>query len=451
MGDQLEQSVCPSGIPPVDFHPMRPDLLRTAPPPFADLTLEALSTCEVYDAPTADGWVLRITRYRPLRQAFAQPLFNEPILLVPGWSQNRHCFSTDFLKHLLMDGADLHILELRGHGRSSRELQLERAAKTCRTAPKDLDWEWDLDSYLLDDLPSGVAAVKAKTGREKITLVGNSMGGMIGYGYAAQHRDLLALATLAAPGALGRGFPALRLLASLGPPLIGPAVDALFHVATRADKVRHRAAGLLRQIRFLERTADLLSESAPPLPRKFRHVPLDAWLPLLARIATPENLARFTRLQSLARRMGSLINPERVAHEELIGLLQRGGEKEPRKVVEQFARWIRDGRMVCERTGFDYQQGFANIEVPLAILFGDLDRLASRRSTGVVARRASSEYKLWRSVAENSHLELTMGADVALSCESIRELVLYAKSRARSGDPRALSREPLLRAVGAGS
>ena len=73
---------------------------------------------------------------------------------MPGWSQNRHAFSCgDFVKHLLYDGADVHILELRGHGRSSRELQLERAAQEGRPLPRDLDWDWDLDSYLLEDLP----------------------------------------------------------------------------------------------------------------------------------------------------------------------------------------------------------------------------------------------------------------------------------------------------------
>jgi pimeloyl-ACP methyl ester carboxylesterase len=159
---------------------------------------------------------------------------------------------------------------------------------------------------------------------------------------------------------------------------------------------------------------------------------MDRWLQLLAGITTPKNLARFVRLRALALRMGSLVNPKRVAHDEMLWLLQRGGEKEPRKVVEQFARWIRDGQMRCERTGFDYQRGFKDIDVPLAILYGDRDRLASRDSTGVVARAAGSEYKLWRSVAENSHLELTMGADVRHCCEAIRELVLFARSRRSS-------------------
>ena len=444
--------LCPPSSGPVDFAEMRRlTLLGAAAPAVDRVPVKSLYTREIYDARTRDGWVLQITRYKPIAQDFPQPLQGEPMLLVPGWSQNRHAFSCgDFVKRLLIDGADVHILELRGHGRSSRELQQVRAKEEGGSLPRDLDWDWDLDSYLLEDLPAGVEAVKEKTGREKITLVGNSMGGMLGYAYAATHDDLLALCTLAAPASIGRGYPALRLLASLGPPLIGGAVDALLGVASEADKIRHRASTLLRRVRMLERTADLLStQLAPPAKRRFDHIPMDRWLQLLAGITTPDNLARFVRLRHLARRMGSLINPERVAHEEMLWLLQRGGEKEPRKVVEQFARWIRDGRMRCERTGFDYLDGYAKITVPLAILYGDLDRLASRESTGEVVQRAASEYKLWRSVAENSHLELTMGQDTRLSCEAIRELVLYAKSREHGAQARRPM--PALRAIGGGA
>ena len=221
----------------------RGESLSAAPPPFDDVPVKSLYVREIYDAPTADGWVLQITRYRPVPQAWTQPLLNEPLLLVPGWSQNRHAFSCgNFVKHLLFDGADVHILELRGHGLSSRELQIERAALSQRAPPRDLDWGWDLDSYLLDDLPAGVQAVKQRTGRARISLIGNSMGGILGYGYAAQHDDLLALATLGAPSELGRGFPALRLLAHLGPPVVGAVVDALFVAATQVDRARHSAA-----------------------------------------------------------------------------------------------------------------------------------------------------------------------------------------------------------------
>ena len=96
---------------------------------------------EIYDARTRDGWVLQISRYRPVPQPREQPILGEPLLLVPGWSQNRHAFTcATFVKRLLVYGADCHVLELRGHGRSSRELQRELCAKESRPLDGNSLW-----------------------------------------------------------------------------------------------------------------------------------------------------------------------------------------------------------------------------------------------------------------------------------------------------------------------
>src|SRR5207253_35209 len=162
--------------------------------------------------------------------------------------------------------------ELRGHGLSNQQLQLERGLH-----PKDLDWDWDIDSYFLYDVPAAVAAVKQATGRSRIFYLGNSMGGMLGYGYAGCHDDL---------------------------------------------------AGLV------------------------------------ARAATESNLRRY---ELISRYIGSLLNPSRVTAEDFRWLLSQGGEKEPRRVVEQFARWIRHDEMKCYRTGYDYKAHFRDIAIPMAI------------------------------------------------------------------------------------
>ena len=416
----------------------RLQLPTSTPPPIEDVAFKALYRKETYDAHTADGWVLCITRYRPLPQPWSQPLLDEPLLLVPGWSQNRHAFSCgDFVKRLLWYGADVHILELRGHGKSSRELQLARAEAEGRAPPEDLDWQWDLDSYLLFDVPAAVAAVKQRTARSKVYYVGHSMGGMLGYGYAAQHQDLAGLVTLGAPSRLGQGFPLLKATALLGPALV-PLIDLGFAAAKSFEVTRHAAAAALRRLPLLQRAADALAHPES-LPRdlRFDHLPVDAALHLLSHAVTPRNLYRLHRLRTVARKLGLLLNPARVAPEEFRWLLRRGGEKEPRRVLEQFGRWIRNGEMKCYRTGFDYQANFHRIEAPLVILYGDLDHIASRRSTDGVAGEAGSEYRVWRALRENSHLELTMGADVGVSCAAIRDLVLYVRERERSQAPAA--------------
>src|ERR1051325_5328956 len=103
-------------------------------------------------AETADRWSLPVPRYGPTPRTFAQPLFGEPLLLVHGFSQNRHTWTSgEFVKNLLFFGVDIHVLELRGHGKSSIALQRERAERFKRPLPADLDFDWDIDSYFLYD------------------------------------------------------------------------------------------------------------------------------------------------------------------------------------------------------------------------------------------------------------------------------------------------------------
>jgi len=352
----------------------------------AQIPFKSLYAKEIYDAPTADGWMLQISRYRPVPQSWEQPIFGEPLLLVPGWSQNRHCFTCGaFVKQLLAYGADIHILELRGHGRSSRNLQIDRGLH-----PPDLDWGWDLDSYFLYDVPAGIGAVKERTGSAKIFYLGASMGGMLGYGHAGCRDDLAGLITIGAPSDLGRGFLRLRLAARFGPALIGPLIDAACHAASGLSRKRVR----------------------------FNHVPVDSLLRLAAN-------------RKLRYALRALFNPSRVTEDELCFLFSEGGEKEPRRVVEQFARWIRNDEMKCYATGYDYKAHFPRIDIPLAVIFGDLDRIASQKSTSGITRNARSQYLLWRAVKQNSHLELTMGSDIDQICRDVKDLVEYAARKRR--------------------
>jgi pimeloyl-ACP methyl ester carboxylesterase len=412
----------------------RLDLQPAAPPPLDEIPFKSLYTKEIYDARTSDGWVLQISRYRPTRQSWEQPILDEPLVLVPGWSQNRHAFTCgDFVKQLLCYGADIHIVELRGHGRSSRSLQLERCQAEGRPPPKDLDYDWDLDDYLLEDVPAAIAAVKAKTGRKKVFYVGNSMGGMLGYGYAGCHDDLAGLVTIGAPSDIGRGFLGLRAAALFGPALLNPLIDAACTAASGVEKTRHGAATFLRKLRFFARAANLLAAPGTAYkPVRFDHVPVDTFLRTLALAATESNLKRY---ELIARSIGSLLNPSRVTADDFRWLLREGGEKEPRRVMEQFARWIRQDEMKCYRTGYDYKEHFKEIHVPMAIVFGDLDKIASAKSTRGIYRAARSEYLLWRPVKDNSHLELTMGYDIHEICADVANLVEYGARREQSPRP----------------
>ncbi len=396
-------------------------------PSIDEVDFRALYSKTKYVVETADGWSLVITRYRPVKQPFPQPLFGEPLLLVHGFSQNRHTWTSgQFVKNLLFFGVDIHILELRGHGKSSIAFQKERAERFKRPLPPDLDYGWDIDSYFLYDLPAAVSGVKRITRRERIFYCGHSMGGMLGYGYAGIHNDFEGLITIGSPADLGRGFMLLRLLAH-GAPMLAGMIDLTLASLNVSGKVEGVGRNLLaRGVGLVNK--GLGRRLTPRVRRNLRFdaVPVDIILKSLERqLAKAEDSPLY---QQLTTRLNRLINPERVSADDIRWLLREGGEREPRRVLEQFARWIRRGEMVCYRTGFDFKRGFGRIEIPMAIIFGDLDPLASLESTRSVYRAAKSEYLLWRPVKGNSHIELTMGHDIRQICYDIKNLIEYART-----------------------
>ena len=403
--------------------PTRETAART--PTVDDVEFRALYKKTKYVVETADGWSLVVTRYRPIPQTFPQPLFGEPMLLVHGFSQNRHAWTSgEFVKNLLFFGIDIHILELRGHGKSSIELQHERAAKFGRKPPADIEWDWDIDSYFLYDLPAAVAGVRRITRRDKIFYCGHSMGGMLGYGYAGIHQEQLeGIITIGAPAEIGKGSLALQLLAYAGPG-ISTSVDAALGSINLQRGVGRTLSKLAA--RFTKKAAD---EEQRPLA--YRYLPLDDWLK-----AASDALGYAEQspvLSLVANRITWLTRWDRMSMSDMRWLLKEGGEKEPRKVVDQFLRWIRGMEVVCYRTGYDFQRGFSKFKLPMAIIFGDMDPLASLASTRSVYRAAKSEYLLWRPVKGNSHIELTMGHDIRQICYDIKNLIEYAKThRARS-------------------
>jgi pimeloyl-ACP methyl ester carboxylesterase len=383
-----------------------------------------------YVVETVDGWSLVVSRYRPVPQAFHQPLFGEPLLLVHGFSQNRHAWTCgEFVKNLLLFGIEIHILELRGHGRSSIAFQHERARKLNRPLPADIEYDWDIDSHFLYDLPAAVTAVKRITGRERIFYCGHSMGGMLGYGYAGTHDDLEGLITIGAPADLGRGLPLLRMLAFTGP-VLTLSVDLALGALNLQRSVQHAGEVLIsRGVSMFRRKNGDGEAPSPPPPLRYRYLPVDRWL------KKGEELLRRADSNPVYGKLNAvnvLTNTSRVRAADIRWLLREGGEREPRKVVEQFARWIRRGELRCYRTGYDFKSGFASIRIPMAIIFGDMDPLASVESTRSVYRAARSEYLLWRPVKGNSHIELTMGHDIRQICYDIKNLIEYARThRAR--------------------
>lgn len=377
-----------------------------------DASLDELATREAYQVVTADGWTLVITRYQAVSGDEPKPLLGVPLLLVHGFTQNRHAWTAgDFVKHLLRDGVDVHILELRGHGESSRALQRRLADEGVRPLPPSWRFHWDFSDYLLHDVPAAIDAVKARTGWSRIAYCGHSMGGILGYAVAAQRDDLLCLATIGSPVDLGSETLWIRLASRLD-----------FMVPWLQAGVR----GAERVRRGAEELHDRFGAGRLELPRLPAHViPFDLLLGGLYRSV----VFAHERAPWWLPRPFRLFNPDLSPPHVVERLLRVGEEKEPAEVLTTFTRWVRLRELKCYRTGFDIRAGLRDVRIPVAMLFGSDDVLAGERCTRPAFTRVQSVYRTWRKLAANAHIDVTAGPDTRLTCQDIRELMLHALGR----------------------
>lgn len=139
---------------------------------------------EVLTARTRDGWTLYLGRRRP-RGEPRRP----PVLLVHGIAMNRQAFDFGVERYsvaafLSRAGFDCFTLDLRGHGRSRRG-----------PSPR-----WNLDTYLREDLPAALDAIRAATGEVEVLYAGHSQGAILGMAACALYPErIAALVAIAGP------------------------------------------------------------------------------------------------------------------------------------------------------------------------------------------------------------------------------------------------------------
>ena len=117
-----------------------------------------------------------------------------PVLIVHGISSNHYCWDLDPSRslglYLAEHGYDAWLLDTRGHG-------------DARHPPdKKILWgNWDIDDYALHDLPTAIDYILSETGRQRLSYVGHSLGGIIAAIYASQGGDdkLNALVVVGSP------------------------------------------------------------------------------------------------------------------------------------------------------------------------------------------------------------------------------------------------------------
>jgi pimeloyl-ACP methyl ester carboxylesterase len=152
---------------------------------------------ELFRVPTRDGWRLALGRRRP-----RGPPRAPPVLLCHGIAVNRQTLDFGVERwslsaFLSRAGFDCFALDLRGHGGST----------PGRGAPR----RWNLDTYLHEDVPAALDAIRERTGEPRVLWVGHSQGAMLGMAASVLYPDRIAgLVSIAGPVRFGRGGPLRR-------------------------------------------------------------------------------------------------------------------------------------------------------------------------------------------------------------------------------------------------
>jgi pimeloyl-ACP methyl ester carboxylesterase len=268
---------------------------------------------------TRDGWSLALGRRLPR----AHPR-RPPVLLVHGIAMNRQAFDFGVERYslsafLAREGFDCFALDLRGHGAS-------------RKGPSR---RWTLDTYLGEDLPAALDAIRDATGSSEVLYVGHSQGAILGMAACALHR------------------PRIRALVALAGP-------AHFDAQPRLKKlVALRRLGLAGHLRLLARTAAPFS---------------GYWHPALLELSV------------------NMRNVERPIYRRLLANaiedLQPG-------VLDQFAACIRDDTFRSCDGKVDYRALFGGCAQPALFVAGERDGLAPPAVVEAAYRRWGGAKRYW--------------------------------------------------------
>lgn len=161
---------------------------------------------ERHPAPTDDGWVLTLHRFRPPPGVPVRPV---PIVLAHGILMSRTCWelgpAVSVPRWLSERGHDVWVAEYRGTPSS--------------LPPRGRDrWEYDAREHGWSDAPAIIARVQAVTAARRVSWVGHSMGGIVGYLYAARYgsESLHRMVAIASPVRFGPGRGAFKRSLEIG-------------------------------------------------------------------------------------------------------------------------------------------------------------------------------------------------------------------------------------------
>ncbi len=290
---------------------------------------------------TGDGWRIALGRRRP-----RAPERRPPVVLCHGVATNRSALDFGLERwslaaHLARAGLDCFAVDLRGHGDSRRARP---------GAPR----RWSFDTYLEQDVPAALEAVRRASGSSRVLWVGHSLGALLGMAACQRFPERIAGLVALAPAASFR-----------------PQGEDLRRLARR----RILLAVLVNRF-----AARMVAPLAGP------------WQPRAADLA-------------LERR-----NVERAV---LRRFLASAVEGIPRGVALQLAGWVRADGFGSVSGDRDYRAGLASCRQPALFVAAPRDGLAPPAAVEEAWARWGGEKRLW--IAESGegpgygHTDLLLG------------------------------------------
>ena len=274
------------------------------------------------------------------------------VVLVHGYGQNRytwHSSRRSFANFLADDGWDVFNVDLRGHGRSRRF-----GAPFPRT----------MDDYIVEDMPLFVNEACELSGRDRVFLLGHSMGGLISYfaGSTGLRNRVDGIVSLGSPYVFGQGSALLFGLRELA-------------AAVRWTGLLDRNPALpLRLVgRHLKRNKRLWNARRLPLP-------IRAWA------------------------------PDTVEPDVLEEYLHRTFDRSTLSVALDIFRAGRDNSFRSADGMIDYSTAFEILDRPLLVVAGTEDHLAPPASVRPAYDRSRSSDKTYRAFPFG-HIDLVVGKE----------------------------------------
>ncbi|MFH0839425.1 MAG: alpha/beta fold hydrolase [Candidatus Omnitrophota bacterium] len=329
---------------------------------------------KIYNIKTKDNWTLSVNRYTAKDPSVKK---KAAVILCHGFNLNNKFWDLDkscsFATYLARAGYDVWSPSLRGSGLSSKplisdvrnliKLDLINIPQTLMKAPFDLTkFDWSIDDHIHKDAPAIINLAKKESHFNKVYWIGQSMGGIIMYGYleTENQNDIAGFIPVSSMMFIDHPLtPGLKMIADQKPLL----------------------------------TASLLINTS--VASQLRNVTLGA-------VKNP--------IEEL------LLKRENMDNKVVFRFFREAIDDTSPGVVTQFSDSIKAGKMLSKDGKFDYTLALGRIKVPTLMLVGSgdgfviesalkeaFDRISSKDKTMIVFSQANG-YS-----ADYGHCDLILG------------------------------------------